>query len=169
MPVPRGRPKKVKPVEAIPIFATESQIKSVQQDIRDLEIMLAEDRQRKVPLIQDVIAVKADIIKKQQYILRNTPSLLKGDAANRAYKEAKALEAIIKEKMPSANKYHQPYPKGETSHLKQQKFEDAVRQQIAFQTNPVIQQAVLKFKSIMARLDPQNPMVRNIERLRNAR
>ncbi len=164
-------PKKkvTKRPDPVPIFATEAQLNSVKQDIKELEGMLIEDSRRKVPLIQDTASVKSEILKKQQYILRNSPTGFRGEAANKAYKEAKELEQLIKKNMPKGNAYHQPYPKGSASHLKQQKFEEAVRQQVAFQTNPQIQNAVLKYKNIMARLDPHDPTVRNIERLRVSR
>ncbi len=164
-------PKKkvAKRPDPIPVFASEAQIKSVKEEIRELEGMLLEDSQRKVPKIQDVGSVKAEILKKEQYVLRNSPSKLKGEAANKAYKEAKELEGIIKKNMPKGKSYHQPYPKSGASHLKSQNFEDAVRQQMAFQMNPQIKTAVLKYKNIMARLSGGDPHETNIERLRSGR
>ncbi len=131
--------------------------------------MLKEDAQRKVPKITDIAGVKAEILKKQQYIERFSPPMLRGENANRAYKEAKELEKTIKDNMPKSSLYGQHYPRGSDSHLQAQKFEEAVRQQIHFQTNPELKQAVLKYKHLMARIDPSDPTVRNIERLRSVR
>ena len=151
------------------IFATPERIKEVQGEIRELEIMLTEDSHRGQPKISDVDGVKAEIIKKQQYIERHAPAKFRGANANRAYKRAKELERIIKENMPKSSLYGQQYPKGADSHLKQQKFDEAVRQQMHFQSDPKLKQAQLEYKHLMARLDPGDPTVRNIERLRSQR
>ncbi len=161
--------QKKKKAESFPIYATKERIKEVESDIRELELMLKEDATRKVPKITDPAGVKAEILKKQQFILRNSPPVFRGENANRAYKEAKELEKVIKDNMPKSSLYNQHYPRGSDSHLKQKKFEDAVRQQMAFQTNRQLKQAVLKYKSIMSRLDSSDPTVRDIERLRSAR
>ncbi len=161
--------QKKKKAESFPIYATKERIKEVESDIRELELMLKEDSQRKVPKITDIAGVKAEILKKQQYIERYSPATLRGENANRAYKEAKELEKTIKENMPKSSLYGQHYPRGSDSHLKAQKFEEAVRQQIHFQTNPELKQKILKYKHLMARIDPSDPTVRNIERLRSAR
>lgn len=156
-------------IEPLPIYASEDRIKEVKNDIRELEFMLKEDAQRKQPKITDVSSVKAEILKKQQYIERCSPPAFRGENANRAYKEAKELERIIKDNLLKSSRFGQHYPKGDDSHLKQQKFEEAVKQQIKFMTNPTIKQAVQKYKYIMSRLDPHDPTVRNIERLRSGR
>jgi hypothetical protein len=167
--VERKKKATVKKPEAIPVFASKERIAEVKNDIRELESMLKEDAQRKVPKITDVDGVKAEIFKKQQYIERHSPAQLRGENANRAFKEAKELERIIKEKMPKASVFGQHYPKGGDSHLKQQKFEEAVRQQMHFMSDPKVKQAAQKYKYIMARLSGGDPRESNIERLRSAR
>lgn len=155
--------------ESYPIFASKERIKEVQSDIKELEFMLKEDSLRKIPKITDIAGVKAEIFKKQQYIERHSPTMLRGENANRAYKEVKKLEKTIKENMPKSSLYGQHYPRGSDSHLQTQKFEEAVRQQMHFQTNPELKQAVLKYKHLMARLSGNDPSERNIERLRSSR
>lgn len=169
MVAPKKKPvktAKAKKPEPFPVYASETQIKEFQRDIKELEIMLAEDRQRKQPKITDPDGVKAEILKKQQYIERHSPPKLRGDNANKAYKEAKQLEKIIKENMPKSSAFNQQYPKGSDSYNKQQKFEEAVKQQMRFMSNPKVKQAVLKYKYIMARLSGNDPSERNIEKLR---
>lgn len=156
------KPKK----EVVPVFASEETLKEVKRDIKELEIMLKEDSARARPMIQDPASIKAEILKKQQYVLRHSPTGLRGDNANKAYKEAKELERIIKANMPGKKTYYKRYPKNEDDHSKHTDFENAVKQQIKFQTDPKVKHAIARYKYLMGRLDPQNPTVRNIERLR---
>jgi hypothetical protein len=159
--------KAVKKKDSTPVFASEENLRDVKNEIRELESMLREDEARgDKRKIQDVMQVKAEILKKQQYIERHSPSKLRGEAANKAYKEARELEKVIQENMPKANDYYQRQPKNSDSYSRQQDFEAAVRQQIHFQSNPELKRAQMKYKAIMAQLDPQNPTVRNLERLR---
>ncbi len=171
MVAPKKKPvkTKTKKSEALPIYASEARIKEVENDIKELEFMLKEDAQRKEPKITDPDSVKAEILKKQQYIERCSPPAFRGENANRAHKEAKELEKIIKDNLLKSSQFSQQYPKGSDSHNKQQKFEEAVKQQMHFMTNPKIKQAVQKYRYLMSRLDPHDPTVRNVERLRSGR
>ena len=72
------------------IFASEDRIREVKNEIRELETMLREDEARgERRKIHDVAGIKSEIIKKQQYVEKFSPSKLTGEAANRAYREAK--------------------------------------------------------------------------------
>ena len=51
-------------------------------------------------------------------------------------------------------------------HNEKRDFERAVEQQVAFQSNPRMQKAITIYKNLMARIDPSDPTVRNIEMLR---
>jgi uncharacterized membrane-anchored protein YjiN (DUF445 family) len=164
--VKKAKTAKPKKEEPIPVFASEANIASVRADIKELENMLEEDKRRPTPKITNPTEVRSEIIKKQQYIERNSPSTFRGEAANRAYKEAKELEKLIKNNMPKSSEFYQQYPKGTDSHLKAQKFEEAVRKQVKFQSDPAIQKAVLRYKYLMSRLSGGDPATRNIERLR---
>ena len=64
--------------------------------------------------------------------------------------------------MPKTKDYYQRYPKDGNSY----DFDRTVRQQIAFQTDKNIKNAVKEYKNIMRRLDPQDPTISNIELLR---
>jgi hypothetical protein len=158
--------KKTIKKEEVPIFASEEQLREVRQEIKDLERMLEEDKRRKEPKIQDVSSVQAEILKKQQYVMRHSPTTLRGEASNKAYKEAKELEKLIKDNMLPSNKFYQKSSSDKDSHLKYRNFEDAVRQQIKFQTDPKLKQATLKYKYLMSRITGGDPAATNLERLR---
>jgi len=165
----KKKPTKSKRPEPIPVFASPERLKEVQQDIHELEVMLEEDAKRPVPKITDPTSVKAEILKKQQYIMRHSPPAFRGENANKAYREAKECEKIIRENMPKASMFAQNYPKSTDSYSKQQKFEEAVKQQVRFMTDPKIKQAVNRYKYLMSRLSGGDPRERNIERLRSTR
>lgn len=144
------------------VFATEIQLAETKSEIASLERMLAADRTRKEPKL-DEGDFKREIAKKQKFLAEVSPMKFRGQAGNKAFDRAKKLEKEIKEAMPSSKAYFQPYPKEDG---KERDFENAVRQQMEFQRNPDVQQKVQELKHIMRRLDPSDPMVTNIERLR---
>jgi len=150
------------------VFASESQIRAVKNDIVEMERMLIDDKKLfpKNPHIQDEVAFKAEIIKKQQWIERVSPKALKGEAANKAYTEMKNLQELVKDRMPKSSLFYQRYPKGSDPHKSVQKFEEGVRAQMAIQNDPVLKKAQFRIKYLAARLDPANPELRNLERLR---
>ena len=147
------------------VYAGESQIRAAKADKQALERMLRQDKTRKEPKISDEGLVRQEIEEKRKIIEDYAPKKLTGEASNRAYTEAKKLKAEIKAAMPSNKAYYQQYPKG-SSHKKERDFEDAVRQQVAFQTDKKLKMKVKRFRAMMAELDPSDPRVRNIENLR---
>jgi hypothetical protein len=169
MVAPKKKPAKAKKPEALPVYATPERLKEVNAEIHELETMLAEDAKRPQPKITDPDGVRAEILKKSQYVMRHSPPSFRGENANRAYREAKELAKFLQENMPKKSLYHQHYPKTSDSYSKQQKFEEGVRQQMQFMTDPKIKQAAIRYKYIMARLSGGDPHERNIERLRSGR
>lgn len=153
------------------VFASDAQIRAVKNDIRELETMLENDKRlfTKSPRIQDETAFKAEILKKQQWLERHTPRALRGEAANKAYKEYKQLAEKLKENMPKASMFYQRYPRGDDPHTKHQKFEEAVKAEMALQKNPELKRAMFRFNHLAAKLDPSNPELRSVERLRSKR
>lgn len=147
------------------VYATDTQIREAKSEIKFLENMLKAD-QAGSKRIGDVADIKRQIQEKEQFIEKHRPKKLRGQRANRMYAEAKKLKEEIKEAMPSGKDYFRPYPKGEDGHNRQADFERAVHQQMAFQRDSTLKKKVIRFKAIMARLDPQDPIVRNIENLR---
>jgi len=146
------------------VHASVDQIREIKNDIAHLERMLKADQSQTTPKITDVTEFKAEIAKKKKLIKNHAPKKLTGQKASKAYAKAKELKKIIQEAMPSSKEYYRPYPKGENGHNFD--FERAVKQQMAFQTDPKIQKAVQNFKSIMRRLEPENSEISNIELLR---
>jgi hypothetical protein len=148
------------------VYATEGQLREVKESVKELKSMLLEDNQRKSPIIVNRAEVMKEISKKEKFLAEFTPKKVSGKSANKLFSEAKKIEQEIKEAMPKQKKYFQRYAKDSDSHKKTLDFEQAVKQQMEFQTNRALQAKIHKYKSIMARLDPQDPTVRNIERLR---
>ncbi len=149
------------------VYASGAQIRSAEDDIKHLEGMLRADRTRgDKRKISNESEILQEIKQKQSLIDEHIPHKLKGQTANKAYAEAKKLANEIKEAMPSGRAYRQPYPGKNTSHKKERDFEDAVRQQVAFQTDKKLKMKVKRFRAMMAELDPSDPRVRNIENLR---
>ncbi len=152
-------------------FATPQEIQAVRQEIHELEGMLEEDRRLfpKNPKIQDEVAFRADILKKTQWLERMSPTKLRGEASNKAYREMKELERVLKEAMPTQRQCHRRAAGQKDSHLQYRNFEDAVARQIRFQTDPKLTEAAYRYKWLAARVDPSDPTLRNIERLRPGR
>ena len=156
--------RKKKKSEFDMVYCTVDQVKEVERDIQYLENMLKADQAQRTPKITDIEEFKSEIRKKKKIIETHKPRKLRGQKANRAYDEAKKLKKIIQDAMPSRKDYFQKYPKSEDGH--DFDFERTVAQQVAFQTDPKIKKAVQNWKSIMRRLEPDNPGISNIELLR---
>jgi hypothetical protein len=162
-----------KKITAPKVYASESVLREKREEIREMESMLAGGSiQRGVSYRSDKIQ-EPDLIKKEinirkAFINNNTPKKLAGVEANKAYKRAKELSEEIKQAMPTQKLFNQRYPSSSDRASKTVDFEKAVRQQMEFQSSKV-QQKVAEYRAVMARLDPSNPMVRNIEALRRAR
>lgn len=148
------------------VHMTEAQCREVKEEIASLEGMLNDPRPWVRNKITDEGEVQKVIRAKKELLKNHTPRKLTGQKANRAYAEAKKLAEFIKEQMPSRNDYYRPYAKNSDNHNRQADFEKAVQQQMEFQRNKKIKEAVIRYKNIMRRLDPKDPTVSNIENLR---
>jgi hypothetical protein len=158
--------KKIKRTEFDIVHMTEAQCKEIKEEIDSLEKMLSDPRPWVRNKITDEAEVKNQIRSKKELLNNHVPHKLRGPKANRAYAEAKKLADFIREQMPSRKDYFRPYAKESDDHNRQADFERAVQQQVAFQTNPDVQRAVIRYKAIMRRIDPSDPSISNIEKLR---
>lgn len=145
---------------------TEAQCDEVRRDIDSMEKMLNDKRDWVREKITDEAEVRGQIASKQKLLTDHSPRRMRGQKANKAYAEAKKLAEFIQGEMPTSKEYFQSYSTNKDSHMKQSDFEKAVVQQMAFQTNPALQQAVRRYKNIMRRMEPDNPTLTNIEALR---
>lgn len=155
------------------VYASEAVLREKKEEIKEMESMLQGGQiERGVSYRQDKIQepelIKHEIAKRKRFIENSTPKKFKGEEANKAYARAKELAEEIKDKMPNQKSFNQRYPSSSDRASKATDFEKAVQQQMAFQSNGMVQK-VLEYRGLVARLDPENPMVRNIERLRRAR
>jgi len=142
-------------------MATPQQINEIRADINRSEKMLEADKRSRSPKIQDVAEFNMELDKKRKILEDHTPKPFRGKNKDKAAKRIRELDSFIQEHMPKSRDYYQQQPKGCNND-----FERTVNQQIAFQTNPKIQKAVAERKHLVARLEPQDPTLRNIERLR---
>lgn len=145
---------------------TNQRAKELEAEINEMDRMLKADRASGRPKIQDEKEFRGQVAKKKKELEDFAPKKLTGRKANEAYATVKRLEKYIQKRMPSSKEYFQRYPKGTDAHSKHTDFEKAVQQQMAFQTNPRMQKACAIIKNLKARLDPDDPTVRNIEMLR---
>jgi hypothetical protein len=155
------------------VFASEAVLREKREEIKEMETMLSGGRaDRDVAYrndkIQEPDLIRHEIRKRQKFISDNTPKKLTGVDANKAYKRVKELEGQLKEAMPSQKQFGMRYPSSSDRASKATDFEKAVQQQMAFQS-PQMQQMAAEYRHLMIKIDPQNPMVRNLERLRRAR
>jgi hypothetical protein len=163
MPRKKKPPKKT---EFDIVHMTEGQCNEVRSDIESMEKMLDDPRPWVRDKITDVGEVKGQIASKKKLLADHSPRRMRGEKANKAYAEAKKLAAFIQGEMPTNKQYFQRYAKDSDGHTRQAGFEKAVQQQVAFQTNPELQRAVVRYKNIMRRIDSDDPTLTNIEALR---
>lgn len=162
-----------KKITAPKVFASESVLREKKEEIKEMEAALSGGRADRDVIhrsdkIQEPGLLQREIAKRKAFIRANTPKKLTGVEANKAYKEAKEMGAKLRELMPSQKMFNQRYPSSSDRASKATDFEKAVQQQMAFQ-HPEVQKLAAAYRERMARLDPSNPMVRNIEALRRAR
>lgn len=155
------------------VYASESVLREKKNEIKEMETMLAggkadRDVAYRSDKIQEPELIKHEIRKRQKFIHDNTPKKLTGVNANKAYKRAKELEGQLKDVMPTQKQFGQRYPSSSDRASKASDFEQAVQRQMAFQS-PKVQQMAAEYRHLMARIAPDDPMVRNLERLRRAR
>lgn len=159
-----------KKITAPKVFASEAVLREKQEEIKEMENMLVGGRaDRDVAYRNDKITepelIKREIRKRQQFIRDNTPKKFTGVESNKAFKRAKELEATLKDAMPSQRLFNQRYPSSSDRASKASDFERAVKQQMAFQSAPV-QRMVAEYRHLMSRISPDDPAIRNVERLR---
>jgi hypothetical protein len=162
--MPKKAPKKT---EFDTIHMTENQIKETKDRINSAENMLKDTRPWVRNKITDEEGVRKTITADKKLLENHVPRKLRGQKANRAYTEAKKLAEKIKAVMPSGNQYFQRYPKDSDGHTQQADFEKVVAQQVKFQSDPKIQEMIIRYKNIVRRLDPSDPTIANIEALRD--
>jgi hypothetical protein len=158
-------PKKKKDGEVDLQYLKPAQVAKIEQEIDSLETMLKNDQSGYYgrPKISDVGEFMKQIKTKKDLLAKHVPTKLRGQASNKAYAMVKELAEKIKKELPSKHNYYMPYPKGESSF----DFERVVQQQVRFQTDKNIQSMVREYKRLAARLDPSDPTIRDIERLRD--
>ena len=156
-------PRKKKQNEYDIAFITPAHAAKTKQEIESLEAMLKADQASRRPKIQDVGEVMQNIKKKKTILEDHTPKKFTGQTGNKALARAKDLAIKIKAELPGKKDYFMPYPKDESS----QDFERVVRQQVRFMTDPKIQGMVREYKHLLRRIDPSDPSIANIERLRD--
>ena len=156
-------PRKKKQNEFDLSFITPAQAAKTKQEIESLETMLKADQASRKPKIQDVGEVMQNIKRKKTMLENHTPKKFRGQTSNAAWSRAKDLAEKIKKEMPGKKEYYMRYPKEESS----QDFERVVNQQVRFQTDPKIQSMVREYKHLLRRIDPSDPSIANIERLRD--
>lgn len=147
---------------------TSQQVKETEAEITFLEKMLKADQSGEFgrPKITDTGEFRAKIIEKKELLDNYSPRKMRGPSANKAYARAKELAEKIKAEMPSNKDYNRSYPSKKSRVSADFDFERAVQQQVAFQTNRGLQNMIHEYKNIMARIDPDDPTIRNIETLR---
>jgi len=143
------------------VYMTPDQIREVKTDIASLERMLASDEASRNPKIQDKAEFKAGIRKKKELLLNHEPKKLTGAQANKALKRAREIESRLKESLLNCKDYYQPQPKGSSTD-----FERAVKEEMRRLTDKKLKQEIFEYKNLMRTIDPSDPTLSNIERLR---
>ncbi len=146
------------------VHASVGRIKSLKADIASMTRMLENDQRSAHPKIQDPAEYKADVAKKQKELDDHSPRKATGEAANKLNRLQRELGKKIQERMPRSRDYFRKHPKGENHD--DFDFERAVEQQVAFQRNTQLQYAIRVWKYARRCLEPDNPEITNIERLR---
>jgi len=146
------------------VFLGKDQIRGIKEEITFLKKMLDEDATRgNHKKISDPDRIKREMREKKELLETHTPVKLKGTKANKAYKELEEISEKLKESMLSGKQFNQMYPKSSGSELD---FERAIKQQVEFQTNPKLVRMQNRFKYLASKIDPDDPIMSNVERLR---
>ena len=147
-------------------YMSEALLRENEGEVKSLERMLEEDRHRKNPKIQDEHLIREEIAKRKELIKQHGPHQLKGQRANKAYAEARELEGRIKEAMLSGKEFKRPYPTSKSSHRAEGDFEQAVQHEMRVMKDKKLKKDITRYKAIMRNIDPSDPTLTNIERLR---
>jgi hypothetical protein len=141
---------------------TPAQAREIEKEIQEQEKMFKQFGSK----ISDPASFFKDVAKKKRILRDHRATKLTGAEANRAYARAKEIEGKLQEIMPTRREFYRPYPNEKTSMEHEGDFNRTVDRQIRIQTDPAIKQMMHEYKHIMRRLDPDDPGVSNIERLR---
>lgn len=136
-------------------YLTNTQIRELKAEITGLEAM----GKNMAHKIQDKAEFYANIMQKKKMLEDCTPKKLTGAAGNKALKRAREIEAKLKETMLSSKEYMQ-------SKNDSYDFNRAVNYQVKLMTDPEYQKMTREYKNIMRQIDPSDPTISNIERLR---
>ncbi len=150
-------------------FVHPNQRKEIEREIKDLEGMLtgAGGMEHTTSLISNPAEIKQEIAQKRKTLQEGTPKKFRNDKeANKARAWAKKAEKWIADNAPKHSDASLLFPNSKSKHGADHDFERSVDQQIAWQKNKKAQAILNQYKNIMQRLDPEDPMVRNTERLR---
>jgi len=147
-------------------YMTEAQLRENEQDVRELKRMLEQDSRRPSPKIQDPYLIEKEIKEKEELIRRHGPQKLKGNRANQAYAEARELEKRIQESLQKGKDFKRPYPTSKSSHRAEGDFERAVQHEMKVMKDRGLKKDITRWKAILRNLDPDDPTLANIERLR---
>lgn len=157
------------------VHCTPAQIKELKDDIKETEKMLMTDQRSRNPKISSPGDVIKELKKKKAVVENHAPKPFKSvHEENKANAVVKQLAKFIQKHMPSNREYYQMYPKQKDKHgnpmtpdhRQKSDFDRVVKQQIFFQTDPKVKLAVQRYKHLMRRLDPNDPSITDIERLR---
>lgn len=150
------------------VHASPNLVAETKRDIASLEKMLKSDKASGRNKIQDEALFREEI-KQKEKILEQAPKALKGAAQNKAYSRAKVLEEKIRKKIPGNKSFRMFYPKAGAGHDKETDFESAVREQMAFMQDAQLQSDIREYKYLMQNIDPSDPYMGDIEKLRSGR
>lgn len=148
--------------EQAKVYMSPQQIKETEAEIASLERMFKADRASGSPKIGDEREFLREIQKKKKLISDHAPEKVSGPQANKLYARAKELESKISEYLQPSRQFYMQKPKEGNSH----DFDRAVQHEVKFQTDKRVKAEIMEYRSIMRRLDPSDPTVSNIERLR---
>lgn len=110
--------------------------------------------------------LQRELIDKKAYLKKYTPKKLTTLQSNKANKRRKVLEEKIKKKLQGSKQFHQFYPKNQR---KEKDFQDGVAHEMKLLQDKGYKKDVAEYRHLMRQLDPEDPRVTNIERLRGGR
>jgi hypothetical protein len=147
-------------------------VKEVKRDVASLERALRGgpvDSRTGITLNMnrtDLGAMREELHSKKRWLEKYEAEPLKGDAANKALKRANELKERIKAKMQPKNKFYQFYA---TNQRKEKDFQEAVSWEAKLLRDKEYKQEVQEYRALMRQIDPSDPTVFNIERLREGK
>ena len=155
------------------VFHSPAQRVEIESEIRSMEKMLRggdDNRGDGVGYMSHTVSqignagdLHREIASKKKLLKDGTPKKFKTTAeANKAYAWAKKAQKWIKDHVP--NDAHVLYPTGKSKKGADHDFERSVQREMEWMKRG--DKVVAQYKHIMQRLNPENPELRSIERLR---